>query len=262
MMKITNIEKDHILNNLKEEKRRDNRELKEYREIEIKRNVAKNSEGSAQVNLGKTKVIASVKADIGTPFPDSPDAGILMVNVELRPTASPSFELGPPGEQATELARVVDRGIRESEIIDFDELCIESGEKVWKIMIDINPLDDCGNLMDASALAAAVALEEAHMPGYDEETEQVIRDEENEFKIKELPLACTVYKAGSKLFVDPSSQEEEISDSAITVTWVGDNLCSLQKRGNGGIKPKELKKSLEIARDKTKELKSKIKSGE
>lgn len=262
MMEITNIEKDHILKNIKDGKRRNGRELEEYRDIKIKRNVAKNAEGSARVEIGGTKVIASVKADVGTPFPDTPDEGMLMVNAELRPTASSDFELGPPGEQATELARVIDRGIRESEAVSTDELCIEEGEKVWKIMVDLHPLDDCGNLMDACGLAAAVALEEAYLPVYDEENDEVLRDEKQELEVNVLPIPCSVYSVGDKLFVDPNSQEQQVADCAVTITWADDSLCSLQKRGNSGIKTKELKKSLEIASKKSKMMKKKIKEGD
>ena len=48
---------------------------------------------------------------------------------ELVPFASPMFESGPPREDAIELARVVDRGIRHSEIVDKKKLCITPGKE-------------------------------------------------------------------------------------------------------------------------------------
>jgi exosome complex RNA-binding protein Rrp42 (RNase PH superfamily) len=74
-----------------------------------------------------------------------------MVGAELLPLSNPDFESGPPGIQAVELARVVDRGIRESKCLDFKKLCIKQGEKAWIILIDIVTLNDAGNLFDASS---------------------------------------------------------------------------------------------------------------
>ena len=69
------------------------------------------AEGSARVLLGKTEVLVGVKVETGEPFPDTPNEGVLTVNAELVPIASPNFEAGPPNEDSIELARVVDRGI-------------------------------------------------------------------------------------------------------------------------------------------------------
>ena len=113
-------------------------------------------------------MITGVKMAIETPYPDTPDSGNLMVGAELSPMASPEFESGPPSIQAIELARVVDRGIRESKAIDFDKLCIEKGEKVWSVMIDLTPINDAGNLFDVAALSALAAIKNAKFPKLEE----------------------------------------------------------------------------------------------
>jgi len=102
--------------------------------------------------------------DIGEPYPDTPEQGAMSTAVELIPLASPDFESGPPRANAIELSRVVDRGIRESKFIDLEKLCIESGEKVWIVFIDIHVLDYDGNLFDACSLAASAALLSAKVP--------------------------------------------------------------------------------------------------
>lgn len=253
MMEISEIEKQAVRDTIEKGSRMDERDFKDFREIEIEEGVAKKGEGSARVEMGDTKVIVGVKMEMGDPFPDTPDEGILMVNAELGPIASPSFESGPPGEEATELARVIDRGIRESQALPLKELCIEEGEKVWKVMVDIHVLDHEGNLMDASALGAIKALMDTDIPGY--EDGEVIREgEENELEVKETPIACTVAKMGDKYIIDPNLMEEEVADSMVTVTWMEDKLCSLQKRGKGGLKTEELEKVFKIAKDKTSKL--------
>ncbi|MEM4246015.1 MAG: RNA-binding protein, partial [Candidatus Bathyarchaeia archaeon] len=154
---IAKIEQKTLIDLISGGKRIDERSPTDYREVKIEVGVIEKADGSAQVHLGKTKIMVGVKVDVGEPFPDTPDSGVLTVNAELVPLASPSFEPGPPDENAIELARVVDRGIRESGAIDVKKLCIIPGRKVYVIFVDMYVLDHDGNLIDAAAMAAFAA---------------------------------------------------------------------------------------------------------
>jgi exosome complex component RRP42 len=123
--------REHILKSLSKGIRFDGRKLEEMREVTVESGVSISAEGSARVRMGETEVIVGIKMAVETPYPDTQDRGNLMVNAELLPLSNPEFEAGPPGIEAIELARVVDRGIRESEAVDFGKLCIKEGEKVW-----------------------------------------------------------------------------------------------------------------------------------
>src|SRR3989338_3319750 len=189
--------REYIINLLEHGHRIDGRKLDELRKpIEIKVNVSKNAEGSSNVKIGSTEVMAGIKMTVGEPFADSPDQGVLMVGVELLPLSSPEFESGPPDEWATEMARVVDRGIRESKMIDMKKLCIKEGEKVWMVYIDIYTINDDGNLIDASALAALAALKECRIPKYDKKKERVEYGKWTEEKIPltKTPITITMAK--------------------------------------------------------------------
>ncbi|TDA29709.1 MAG: RNA-binding protein, partial [Hadesarchaea archaeon] len=155
---ISSVKKDYLLGLALQGKRVDGRALDQYREVSVERGVIGTAQGSALVKLGNTQVMVGVKLQKGEPFPDTPTSGILVVNAELLPLASPTFEPGPPNEDAIELARVVDRAIRESQMIDLEKLCIKEGEEVWAVFIDIYVLDHDGNLIDASVLASVAAL--------------------------------------------------------------------------------------------------------
>ncbi|PIZ53690.1 RNA-binding protein, partial [Candidatus Woesearchaeota archaeon CG_4_10_14_0_2_um_filter_33_10] len=124
---------NHILNFLEKGIRFDGRKLDEYRQIKVEKGFSENAEGSARVTIGDTIVFAGVKLSVGEPYPDTPNEGTMMINAELMPLSNPDFEPGPPAIQAIELARVVDRGIRESGTIDTKKLCIKKEEKVWSI---------------------------------------------------------------------------------------------------------------------------------
>ena len=155
---IANIQRRRILDHLRQDKRIDGRGLLDYRPIHVNPGVIGKASGSAWVSIGKTQVLVGVKVETGTPYSDKPDAGVLTVNTELVPIASPKFEPGPPNEDSVELARVVDRGLRESQAVDLSKLCITPGKLVFIIFVDIYVLDHDGNLFDAAALAAILAL--------------------------------------------------------------------------------------------------------
>ncbi|MEM2422734.1 MAG: exosome complex protein Rrp42, partial [Candidatus Bathyarchaeia archaeon] len=171
---ITKIEKKNLMELLVNGKRIDGRGLTDYRPFTIEKNVIEKANGSAQIKLGKTKVMVGIKVETGEPFSDTPDEGVLMVNAELVPLASPTFEPGPPDENAIELARVVDRGLRESKALDLKKLCIKEGEKVFIVFVDIYVLDYDGNLIDASAIAALTALLTAKIRNYEVKNGELI----------------------------------------------------------------------------------------
>ena len=122
----------------------DGRKPDEFRKMKIEYGIAETAEGSARVTMGDTVVIAGVKMEVGAPYPDTPDKGGLMVGAELLAMSSPDFESGPPSEWAVEVARVVDRGIRESHSIDVHKLVIKKGESVWNVLADICIINDGG----------------------------------------------------------------------------------------------------------------------
>ncbi len=242
---VPKIRRKHLFELLKENKRLDGRELFAYREIRFETNVVDRAQGSALVSLGNTKVLAAVKVETGRPYPDTPDEGVLTVSAELVPLASPTFEPGPPDERAIELARVVDRGIRESGTLDLESLCIIPGQEVYTVFIDIYVLDHDGNLIDASSLAAIKALCEV-----------------SQLEMKNLSTTVTFVKLGDKLLLDPSLVEEELAEARLTVgVDKYGRVCSLQKAGAGPLSPSLIREAVKIALKKAEELRAAINVG-
>src|SRR3989338_5395569 len=237
--------KKHIINALNKNIRLDGRKLDEYREIEVETDVSQTAEGSARVKIGDTEVIAGVKLVITTPFPDTPDVGGIMVNAEFLPMASSAFESGPPGMDSIELARVIDRGIRESKGIDVKKLCITKGEKCWTVSVDVCTINAAGNLLDASALASIIAIKNARFPEFDGVEVNYKKRTDEKIPLSKTPIAVTVYKIGDHLVLDPTIEEEEVSDSRLTVTATKDgNLCALQKNGSTPLTTEEVEKMI------------------
>ena len=257
---LTKVRLKQIEQLIEKGKRLDERGLLDTREIKIEQGIIEKAEGSARVFLGKTQILVGVKVGLGEPFPDTPNEGVLTVNAELVPVASPSFEPGPPDENSIELARVVDRGIRESKCIDNEKLCIEPGKKVFVVFVDIYVLDHSGNLIDASAIAAMAALLNTKMPNYEiKDGELKMKQGYTTLPLRSHPVTITIGKINNKLITDPTAEEEQVMDSRITFATKEDGtICAIQKGGSGYFTPQQILEASKIALDKAAELRKKL----
>jgi len=273
-MSITpSIKRDYLAKLAQQGKRADDRKFDEFRNIEIETNLISKAEGSARVKIGNTQVVAGIKMAMGDPYPDTPDSGVMVTAAELIPLASPDFESGPPRENAIELARVVDRGIRESEVIEVDKLCIEPGEKIWMVFIDIHILDFDGNLFDAASLAALAALMTTKVPV--ERLKPALLKLQEKFPsikkyldanptdyplpLKEPPVSCTSVKYNGVVVLDPSLDEEETAEARLTVaTDKNGDIRAMQKGLNGSFTREEIQKVIKASVDNGKKIREQL----
>lgn len=253
---ISRIRQKQISQTIASGKRLDGRGLTDYRPIKIETGIIEKAEGSARVLMGRTEVVVGVKVELGEPFPDRPNEGVLTVNSEFVPLASPEFEAGPPSEESIELARVVDRGIRESQAIELEKLCLIPGKKVYVIFVDVYVLNHDGNLIDASALASLAALLNTKIPVYVVENGEIKKTSEYiPLPIRNYPIAITFANISDKLVVDPWLEEEEIMNARLTITFDKDGrICAIQKGGQGTLTPQQIIEAAYIAREKAGEL--------
>jgi exosome complex component RRP42 len=251
--------KRSMIRYLEKGERLDGRQFDEIRNLKMDVGLISKAEGSAQVLLGETMILAGIKTGIDCPYPDSPNEGMLIVSAELVPLASPTFEAGPPTEPAIELARVVDRGIRESKAIDLEKLVIIEGEKVRSIFIDLWVLNHDGNLIDAAGYAALGALLNAKMKKVKVEGDEIVEMEKTEpLPITSLPVPCTIAKIDKYLLMDPGLKEEEVMDARLTITSVEDGICAMQKGGVGTFTFEEIESMIDLA-SKAKEIRTYLK---
>ncbi|HII17620.1 TPA: exosome complex protein Rrp42 [Candidatus Woesearchaeota archaeon] len=250
---------NHIVKLLDAGFRLDGRKAEEFREISLETGVTKTAEGSARVKIGGTEVMAGVKMEVVTPYPDAPEDGTIIVNVELMPLSSPDFESGPPGIEAIEISRVVDRGIRESKALNFRKLCIEKDKKVWAVLIDLCTINAEGNLLDACALAALAALRDARLPAYDGEKIDYRSKAKDSLPLEKIPISVTVSKIGRHFIIDPDAEEEKAIGARITVASLEDGtLCAMQKGGDEALAPDDVIKMIDIATAKANELRGMV----
>ena len=239
---VETIRKAQLVELLAQGKRIDGRALDQPRELKIETGVIPKANGSAMVTLGNTQVLAGVKIATGIPFPDTPDKGILMVNGEILPMASPYAEPGPPSEEAIELARVVDRGVRESEMINLGKLSLIPGKTVIAVFVDCNIMNVDGNLFDATSYAVVAALRTAKMKKYVIKDDKVeATDELVPVPVGRTPVSVTLARIGDRLVVDPNTEEEASMDMRITITTDDDgSICASQKGEASTISPAQV----------------------
>ena len=255
---ISKLKKMSISTLISKNQRLDGRRLDEYRSIEVKLRYIPKAEGSAYVKLGGTVVVAGVKIGVGTPFPDTPNCGVLTVNAEFVPLASPSFEPGPPDENAIELARVIDRSLREVRAVDLEKLAIVPGKHVYILWLDIYILDHDGNLLDPSMLAAMAALMSTRLPKAIVQEDGGVELDFNE--TSKLPLnhkvvTVTVGKINNTLLIDPDIDEEKVLEAKIAVSFdETGRIVGMQKMGHSTFSEELVLKAIALAREKSKEL--------
>mgnify|MGYP001315408243 CR=1 FL=1 len=253
---VPNLLRAHLSDLAGADSRIDGRARWEGRELEVEHSVLPRAEGSARVRMGDTIVFAGVKFQIMQPYPDRPNQGGLMCSAEVRPVAGRHWESGPPSPESIELGRVVDRGIRESGCIDVDSLCIIPGEKAWQVILDLFAISDDGNLFDAFALAAIVALRNAVVPA-----ERFEVGEDYSLDVSKTPIMCSYHKVGGRFVYDASSREELGGDERIHITLGDDdNVHSLQKGLKGIFTTEEFVEIMGNARERTKDLRKLIDS--
>lgn len=195
-------------------------------------------------------MICGVKIQPDRPFPDTGDKGVFICTAELLPLSHPSVETGPPGPDVIELARVVDRGIRESHMVDMSQLVIQKDKSVVGVFADNVVVDYDGNLFDACSYAATTALMSSRLPKWEmsDDVPILVEGQESDLPITTIPVSVTMAKIGNYIVVDPDADEWACMDARITITTNSDgNICALQKGGKDGFTFEEIAECGEIS---------------
>ncbi|GLI69262.1 hypothetical protein VaNZ11_013844, partial [Volvox africanus] len=271
---ISKNEMDFVLKALSEECRLDGRRPYDLRKPKFQFSL---DDCSATVALGTTRVLSVVSANLETPFPDQPSEGVLRFHVDFSPMASPAFEPGRPGEEAIQVGRLIERGLRLSGAVDQEALCVIAGRKVWALRVDCRVLDHGGNVLDAAFLSALSALMAFRKPevevGGESGTEIMVHPPEVReplpLTIHHLPVSVTfaLFQGGDMLVVDPTVKEAAAASGSCTVVInPGREVCCVHKANGIGLTPEQFTRCVRLAADKaellTKELKAALEQHE
>jgi exosome complex component RRP42 len=228
---------------LKNGRRMDDRGHLERRKIELEPGIIGTAEGSARVRMGKTDVMAGIKFETGTPYPDHPDEGTLSTHLDLSPIALYNFGQANTRPRETELARVIDRGIRQSQCFDLKEMCITPGEEVITTYIDLLVVNYDGNIYDAGNLAGLAALTNSTIP-----FSKFNGGDDRALDIRHLPISSTFARIDKKILLDPTYLEELASNAMLTITVdEKGGVRAMQKGAWGGFTKEEVTRCLDTA---------------
>lgn len=234
-------------------------------------------EASAELRLGRTRVLAEVKGDLVQPFLDRPSEGMLLFNVDFSPLASEAFEAGRPPPLAIELTRLIEKMVKESQAIDTEALCVINGERVWCLRVDVTVLDHDGNLCDACVIATIAALQHFRRPevtvaqhgGDLGHTEVTVHHSDEKLAtplpIHHVPLAVTfglmhtnddsTEGAQALALLDPSMREEAVMAGRITFALnVHSEICAMHKLGGAPVAAGQILTLAQEARARAKDL--------
>jgi exosome complex component RRP42 len=247
---LDQLKRNKINDLLEKGQRFDGRRFDETRSLIIETGVIPKADGSARVRLGDTEVVTGIKIQPDRPFPDMGDKGIFICTAEILPLAHPTAEPGPPGEDVIELARVVDRGIRESGMVDLSQLVLEKDKTVIGIFADNSVTDHDGNLFDACSCASTAAILTCKIPKWEmiNDKPTLVEGQKSDPPITTIPVAVTMARIGDHILVDPNADEWACMDARITITTNSNgNICALQKGGDDGFTPEQIIQCSEIA---------------
>uniref|UniRef100_A0AAQ4QTK9 Exosome complex component RRP45 n=1 Tax=Gasterosteus aculeatus aculeatus TaxID=481459 RepID=A0AAQ4QTK9_GASAC len=252
---LSNCERDFLLQAIAEKKRLDGRQTYDYRKMKI---TFGTDYGCCFVDLGKTRVMAQVSCELVAPKESRPNEGIMFFNIELSPMASPTFEQGRQSELSVKLNRQLERCLRNSKCIDTESLCVVSGEKVWKIRVDVHVLNHDGNLMDVASIAAITALCHFRRPDVSIQGDEVTVVSPKEKWDERYPSSDHVFFLSfcrTYLLVDPCEREERVMDGLLMIAMNKHReICSIQSSGGIMLLKEQVMRCSKIASVKVSEI--------
>jgi len=257
------VENEFVLRSMRNGIRLDGRQSYDFRSLSIVYGV---DYGCCDVCLGDTRVLAQVSAEIVKPRETRPNEGELFVNVDLSPLASPAFEAGRLSEKGVEVNRLVERCLKESQPIDVESLCLVAGEKVWSIRVDVQAMNDSGNLIDCSVIAAVAGLANFRRPEVSVSGEDInIHTFEEKLgvplNVHHMPISITFGFIGERCVIDPTDKEEAIIDgSMFMATNTLGEVCCAQMAGGVSLTFEQIMHCTQLSIIKSSEITQQIKN--
>ncbi|MCP9257168.1 Exosome complex component RRP45 [Dirofilaria immitis] len=233
---LSNCEKAFFLNSFKQNVRIDGRKCDEFREVKV---IIGSELGSCLAMLGETKVLAQVSCSLVEPSTTRGNMGMVEVQVNMSPMASPDYEDGRLGSKGLELMRILELLYRNCGVIDLESLCLRTFKQVWQIRIDVHVLASDGSLVDCACIASLTALAHFRRPDVSVLPDSIIIHGYDEkipisLNIYHMPICVTFgITADGQNIIDPTDKEEQcLRGSLIIATNKRHEICALHQSGN------------------------------
>lgn len=257
---------------LAESIRPDARSLSRARNTTISMGAVASADGSALAKIGSTTMLAAIKMEVMTPSLESPDEGCVSIDFHMPPICSPLVRPGRPAEAAPVVAKQLSDTISSSGMINLKELSLVGGKAAWMVYLDIYCLDADGALFDAALLSAVAAFSNLQIPTVSLDDGKIVmlpeeQKEENSEKepvnkekrkltLGGIPFSLTCILHKNYILADPTSEEESIMETLVTVVLDSSNqLVSLYKPGGAVLAyTSAVQDCIALTRQRVKEL--------
>lgn len=257
---------------LAESIRPDARSLSRARNTTISMGAVASADGSALAKIGSTTMLAAIKMEVMTPSLESPDEGCVSIDFHMPPICSPLVRPGRPAEAAPVVAKQLSDTISSSGMINLKELSLVGGKAAWMVYLDIYCLDADGALFDAALLSAVAAFSNLQIPTVSLDDGKIVmlpeeQKEENSEKepvnkekrkltLGGIPFSLTCILHKNYILPDPTSEEESIMETLVTVVLDSSNqLVSLYKPGGAVLAyTSAVQDCIALTRQRVKEL--------
>lgn len=154
------------------------------------------------------------------PPTDRPDEGILDLNVKFSNTCTIEFDNFDRTVVADYVRECLKKVFQHARVIDLGALCLVPGKHVWRLELEVVCLNFNGSLPDMSLLAAVAALQQCRLTRYevDDELDLITPTKEHiQLKLRCYPQIVSFVVLKKYLLTDPTTIEEELSDSIIRI---------------------------------------------
>lgn len=237
-------EKVYIIHGVQDNIRNDGRGCLDYRTIELETdNIIPNSTGSALVQIGETKAIAGVKAELTSPLPHSPSKGWIEISIESTPHANLEFEGRGGDDFASDISQILMQVCNNDKLIDLKKLCVIPGEQVWALYVDIMVIGYDGNFMDVVSIVTKAALFNTKIQSVtvkcdaNNVPEIEFPDDPNDvfsLDVTNLPIFLTLNRVGSEFIIDATREEEACSKAKLLLAVCPTQVVLMKEMGGPG----------------------------
>lgn len=213
--------------------------------------------GQALVQIGQTKAITSSSLKIISPKPAHPNEGEIKFVCEftsLVHQAEYGQQTRTLGEMKFEISNFIEKVIKSSRATDNEGLCIIQGKLAWALQVDIQLLNDDGNIMDVFFLAAICALKNTKLPEVTMKKDQVFvsRDpaKHRPINVHHIPVCTTFYYINGieEPLVDATAKEEKLASARLSICMnVFEDVCGMQTLGLMHVAPEQILQCADLA---------------
>lgn len=213
-------EPEHLI---KDGERLDGRELDEMRPLKIEAGVLENADGSAYLELGNNKAIASVYGprEMHPRHLQRTDRAVLRCRYNMAPFSVEDRKRPGPSRRSKEISKVAREALEPAVFL----------KRYPRAVIDVSMelLQSSAGTRTAGITAASVALADAGIP------------------MKDLVASLASGKADGEIVLDLQKEEDQFGDADMPIAYMPqkDNITLLQMDGH--FEPGEFEKALDLA---------------